>query len=273
MRPQPPFARAVRRFLMIAMLAPVWGPLVAQTRAPADPLTGVWYGYIGPSAANQTAVKVDIKMTAAGAITGTVTGPRITPGDIKTGTFDRATGALTFTVVVRDQPGEAGGSVYFTGRLARDTIAGTMKMGEENGVFRFTKDGDWMRDARPVPKAALGDAAAAVRRSFVEVSDWMVRAAELVPADKYAYRPTSTVRTFGQLVGHVVDGARFYCGRAKGGTAAWTDSTERGVTAKAALVEALKMAVGNCMAAYEGGGAVGPSWTTWGTPACTTGTW
>jgi uncharacterized damage-inducible protein DinB len=66
------------------------------------------------------------------------------------------------------------------------------------------------------------------------------------------------VRTFGQLVGHVVDGSRFYCGRAKGGTAEWSDSTEREVTAKAALVEALRAAVANCMAAYEGGTAVGP---------------
>jgi hypothetical protein len=49
------------------------------------------------------------------------------------------------------------------------------------------------------------DAAAAVRRSFNEVSSYVTRAADMVPADKYSYRPTQSVRTFGQLVAHIAD--------------------------------------------------------------------
>lgn len=49
------------------------------------------------------------------------------------------------------------------------------------------------------------DARAATRKGFADVSGWVTKAAELVPADKYNYKPVQTVRTFGQLVAHVVD--------------------------------------------------------------------
>ena len=35
------------------------------------------------------------------------------------------------------------------------------------------------------------------------MSDRVTNAADLVPADKYSYRPADSVHTFGQLIGHV----------------------------------------------------------------------
>ena len=36
-------------------------------------------------------------------------------------------------------------------------------------------------------------------------------AAENMPADEYAFRPTPQVRTFGQIIGHLVDANFFFC--------------------------------------------------------------
>jgi hypothetical protein len=55
------------------------------------------------------------------------------------------------------------------------------------------------QEAKP---AAPPDVATELRNGFTEVSDWVSKAAEMVPAEKYSYRPVDTVRTFGQLVGH-----------------------------------------------------------------------
>ena len=40
----------------------------------------------------------------------------------------------------------------------------------------------------------------AAKAGFAEVNDWIVKSADMVPADKYNYKPVDTVRTFGQLI-------------------------------------------------------------------------
>ena len=55
------------------------------------------------------------------------------------------------------------------------------------------------------PPAQSPDAATALREGFTEVSGWVSKAAEMVPDDKYNYRPVDSVRTFGQLVAHIAD--------------------------------------------------------------------
>src|SRR5215203_3822382 len=44
------------------------------------------------------------------------------------------------------------------------------------------------------------DVSTELRNGFNEVNGWVTKAAEMVPADKYSYRPVDTVRTFGQLM-------------------------------------------------------------------------
>lgn len=98
----------------------------------------------------------------------------------------------------------------------------------------------------------------AARRGFVEVSGWVARAAELVPADKYAYRPAATVRTFGQLVAHVADAYQYYCARGAGRTVEWTDTIEKSALTKDAIVRRLTQARDACNPVYEGTGPVAP---------------
>jgi hypothetical protein len=48
--------------------------------------------------------------------------------------------------------------------------------------------------------SAQAEIATDVRKGFEEVNDWVTKAADMVPADKYSYRPVDTVRTFGELI-------------------------------------------------------------------------
>jgi hypothetical protein len=84
-------------------------------------------------------------------------------------------------------------------------------------------------------QAGANDAKAAMRKGFADVSGWVTKAAELVPADKYSYKPVQTVRTFAQLVAHVVDSYAYFCAQAAGRKVEWADPVEKGETDKASL--------------------------------------
>ena len=105
---------------------------------------------------------------------------------------------------------------------------------------------------------APADATAELRRNFTEVSGWVARAAEMVPAERFGYRPTQSVRTFGQLIGHIADSHNYYCARAAGRNVEWSDPIEKGSTDKATLVQKLKQSNDACASAYAGTGQVGP---------------
>ena len=98
---------------------------------------------------------------------------------------------------------------------------------------------------------AAPSATAAVKSGFEEVSGWLAKAAEAVPAEKYSYKPVSTVRSFGELMAHAADGMNWYCGSAKvAKDVTWSDAVEKAGTSKAKVVAALKSAIAGCTAAY-----------------------
>jgi uncharacterized damage-inducible protein DinB len=94
---------------------------------------------------------------------------------------------------------------------------------------------------------------AALGKSFAELSGWILKSAEMVPDDKYSYKPAPTVRTFGELLGHVADGSNYFCGRAAGKKVQWSDANAKGDTTKAAIVPKLKEALDACSAAHGTG--------------------
>lgn len=94
-----------------------------------------------------------------------------------------------------------------------------------------------------------------LRGGFDEVHSAVAKSAEMVPADKYTYRPVSTVRTFGELVVHVADSYAWYCARASGRTVQWSDAIEKGKTDKATLTQKLKESQAVCTAAYGSAGS------------------
>jgi len=97
------------------------------------------------------------------------------------------------------------------------------------------------------------DVATEMRNGFNEVNDWVVKAAEMVPAEKYSYKPVDTVRSFGQLIAHVTDSYNFFCARGVGNKVEWSDAVEKGATDKDTLLPKLKEAVGKCNTAYSSG--------------------
>jgi uncharacterized damage-inducible protein DinB len=89
------------------------------------------------------------------------------------------------------------------------------------------------------------------KKGFQEVSAYVTKSAETVPDDKYSYKPTDSVRTFGQLVGHVTDSYNYFCAHAAGNKVKWADPVEKGATDKATLLPKLKEAVDKCNAVYS----------------------
>jgi uncharacterized damage-inducible protein DinB len=83
---------------------------------------------------------------------------------------------------------------------------------------------------------------AMIRRNLAE-------AAENMPADEYAFRPTPQVRTFGQIIGHVIDSNFFFCSQVVGEKSPATADYEK-ITAKAALVKALNDSLVYCDRVY-----------------------
>ena len=91
-----------------------------------------------------------------------------------------------------------------------------------------------------------------LRGGFDEVAGFITRAAELVPAERWTYKPVATVRTFGELVAHVADGYNWYCGNASKATE-WSDAVEKGRTDKATVMAKLKAATDACGAVTASG--------------------
>ena len=115
--------------------------------------------------------------------------------------------------------------------------------------------------AQTTPEKAP-DVATELRNGFNEVNGWVVQAAEMVPAEKYNYRPVDTVRTFGQLIAHVTDSYNYFCAHGVGNKVEWTTPIEKGNTDKDTLLPKLKEAVGKCNAAYGASNAqFGPLFT------------
>jgi len=82
---------------------------------------------------------------------------------------------------------------------------------------------------------------ATIRRNLVE-------AAAEMSADEYAFKPTIQVRTFAELVGHLIDANRFFCSEAKGEKPA--ESNFVNVPDKAVLVNALNDVLSYCDRVY-----------------------
>lgn len=104
--------------------------------------------------------------------------------------------------------------------------------------------------AQSTPEKAP-DVSTELRNGFNEVNGWVTKAAEMVPADKYNYKPVDTVRTFGQLVAHITDSYNYFCANAAGNKVEWSEAVEKGNTDKDTLLPKLKEAAGRCNAAYS----------------------
>ena len=79
----------------------------------------------------------------------------------------------------------------------------------------------------------------------------LLASAERMPEADYGFRPADSVRTFGQLVGHVAESQYSFCAVALGEKSPGL-RIENEKTSKADLIAALKDAVKYCDRAYDG---------------------
>ena len=79
----------------------------------------------------------------------------------------------------------------------------------------------------------------------------LLRSAEKMPEENYGFKPTDSVRSFGQILGHVADSQYTFCSRALGEKNP-APKIEETRTSKTALIAALKDAFAYCDKAYDG---------------------
>lgn len=88
------------------------------------------------------------------------------------------------------------------------------------------------------------------RVAYGYVKAILVRTAEKMPEENYAFRPTDAVRSFGEVVGHVADSEYMFCSLALGEKNP-APKIEPAKASKAELIAALKGALAYCDKAYD----------------------
>ena len=89
------------------------------------------------------------------------------------------------------------------------------------------------------------------RYAFSAMKLWLVASAEKMPAEDYGFKPTESVRTFAQIVGHVADVQYRFCSVVLGDKSG-RPSIEKTRSSKPELIAALKEAFAYCDPAYDG---------------------
>jgi len=85
---------------------------------------------------------------------------------------------------------------------------------------------------------------------FARMKTILVSSAEKMPEESYNFKPTDSVRSYGQIVGHLADAQYNFCSMAVGETNPGL-KIEQTKTTKADLVAALKDALAYCDKAYD----------------------
>ncbi len=83
------------------------------------------------------------------------------------------------------------------------------------------------------------------KMDYLMVKTYLMKAAEQIPENLYAYKPTPEVRTFGQLFGHIADSNYEICSAAAGEKPPVTN-IEKTLSTKADLVKALGASFAYC---------------------------
>jgi uncharacterized damage-inducible protein DinB len=230
---------------VLAAAALLARPAIASAQAAPDPVTGTWSGRIGPAAEPNYAVTLDLEFdgTSIRGTVSTIDGP----GEVRSGSYDPVSGTLHVEIA---RAGEQSVSLVLDGVAVQGIATGRVARGQSTGTFVLTRAGTSPGDSG----VNLGSIdRAQLRTAFEELNGNIAKAAELVPADRFAWRPVGTVRSVGQVVGHVTDAYLYYCGRAAGRPMQWSDAIAEGPIDKSVLLAKLNDAAAQCSAAFEKG--------------------
>ncbi|MEO8622020.1 MAG: DinB family protein [bacterium] len=99
------------------------------------------------------------------------------------------------------------------------------------------------------PKSQSSHSAVAdVRAQWKQMSGYVLQSAMDVPEDKYMFKPTPAVRSFGELFAHVAGAQSMFCALALGAKPPAEDAVK--ATTKQDLIDALKKSNADCDKAY-----------------------
>ena len=96
----------------------------------------------------------------------------------------------------------------------------------------------------PTPPPQSMGLAEGLKRAWAGVKQNVTETADKMPEANFGFKPTPEVRSFGEVLGHIVDGNTAYCTMAKGEMPP-KPSAEK-ITAKADLVKALNDSFAAC---------------------------
>jgi uncharacterized damage-inducible protein DinB len=100
-----------------------------------------------------------------------------------------------------------------------------------------------------VAHAQSNPLSADAKRAFNGIKNNVLRSAEKMPEENYSFKPAPTVRSFGELVGHVADYHYIFCGGAKSESRDPVIETTK--KSKADLIAALKESMAYCDAIFD----------------------
>ena len=88
-------------------------------------------------------------------------------------------------------------------------------------------------------------------KAYGYLKDILLRSAEKMPEENYSFKPADTVRSYGQIVGHLANAQYLFCSTASGEKSPDLN-IEKTKTSKADLIASLKEAFAYCDKAYDG---------------------
>jgi uncharacterized damage-inducible protein DinB len=104
--------------------------------------------------------------------------------------------------------------------------------------------------AQVQPTGPGGPVSAGARWGYAQIARNVVEAADKMAEADYAFKPADTVRTFGQLVGHVANAQYLFCSAVKGEQNPNRGQNAEKLATKSESVAALKKAVSYCEDVY-----------------------
>ena len=87
--------------------------------------------------------------------------------------------------------------------------------------------------------------------AYIRIQKILVASAEKMPEENYSFKPADSVRSFGQVIGHVADAQYLFCSLASGEKNP-APKIEQTKTSKADLIAALKDGIAYCNKVYDG---------------------
>lgn len=104
----------------------------------------------------------------------------------------------------------------------------------------------------PQETAPAGPLAAALLTALERAERYMPAAAEWMPADKFAFKPTPEQMSFGEILAHEAEANETLCAALGGSTRTPTESMAGATAPKAALVERIRRSFAVCRTVVAG---------------------